>query len=240
MKQISKIPNSMLSGITEGRTSDVLGDLLKVGDYGLGYMDVTYNGNLNDAPFGFLVVSADAPNNFFVQNCFLVTITGSPLSTRKKQILYTFGDNRTAERLYTGTNWTGWSVVFNQANILGTVSQSGGIPTGAIIQRGANANGEFTRFADGTQECRISQMVISDLGTDWLFPMSFSSVPNISGVANTALQSNGEVSPRVLGKNIGNGGYVKLYLLKAVNDNEIIIPRVAGIADVQASGRWYQ
>jgi hypothetical protein len=41
--------------------------------------------------------------------------------------------------------------VYGKSNILGTVSQSSGVPTGAIIQRGSNANGEFVRFADGTQ-----------------------------------------------------------------------------------------
>lgn len=38
--------------------------------------------------------------------------------------------------------WTG--------NILGPVFQSGGIPTGAIIERGSNANGRYTKYADGT------------------------------------------------------------------------------------------
>ena len=42
---------------------------------------------------------------------------------------------------------------FNKANILGTVSQSGGIPTGAVIERGSNANGEYVKFADGTMFC---------------------------------------------------------------------------------------
>ena len=37
--------------------------------------------------------------------------------------------------------------------LLGTVSQSGGVPTGAIIERGSNVNGEYVRFADGTQIC---------------------------------------------------------------------------------------
>jgi hypothetical protein len=40
--------------------------------------------------------------------------------------------------------------LFGQGNILGTVSQSGGVPTGAIIERGSNANGGFVRYADGT------------------------------------------------------------------------------------------
>lgn len=42
---------------------------------------------------------------------------------------------------------------FRRGNILGTVSQSSGVPTGAIIERGSNANGEYVRFADGTQIC---------------------------------------------------------------------------------------
>jgi hypothetical protein len=42
---------------------------------------------------------------------------------------------------------------FRRGNILGTVSQSGGVPTGAIIERGSNANGSYVRLADGTQEC---------------------------------------------------------------------------------------
>jgi len=40
------------------------------------------------------------------------------------------------------------------ADILGTVSQTGGVATGAIIETGTNANGTYTRWADGTQICR--------------------------------------------------------------------------------------
>ena len=41
---------------------------------------------------------------------------------------------------------------FSRSNIVGTVSQSGGVPTGAIIERGSNVNGEYTKYADGTFE----------------------------------------------------------------------------------------
>lgn len=37
--------------------------------------------------------------------------------------------------------------------MVGTVSQSGGVPTGAIVERGSNANGQYVRYADGTQMC---------------------------------------------------------------------------------------
>jgi hypothetical protein len=43
--------------------------------------------------------------------------------------------------------------IYGQGNILGTVSQSAGVPTGAIIERGSNANGEFVKYADGTMIC---------------------------------------------------------------------------------------
>jgi hypothetical protein len=39
---------------------------------------------------------------------------------------------------------------FRRGNILGTVSQSGGVPTGAVIERGSNANGTYLKYADGT------------------------------------------------------------------------------------------
>ena len=39
------------------------------------------------------------------------------------------------------------------AAILGTVSQTGGVPTGAIVEKVVNANGEATKFADGRLIC---------------------------------------------------------------------------------------
>ena len=44
-------------------------------------------------------------------------------------------------------------LVYTRGNILGTVSQSAGVPTGAILEKGSNANGEYVRYADGTQIC---------------------------------------------------------------------------------------
>lgn len=39
------------------------------------------------------------------------------------------------------------------ADIVGTVSQSAGIPSGAIMESGTNSSGTYIRFADGTQIC---------------------------------------------------------------------------------------
>ena len=39
---------------------------------------------------------------------------------------------------------------------LGTVSEDEGVPTGAIIESGSNANGEYIKFANGTMICQKS------------------------------------------------------------------------------------
>ena len=73
--------------------------------------------------------------------------------------------------------------------ILGAVSQSAGIPTGAIIERGSNANGEYVKFADGTLICTMDNTgttipVTSSFGNifvsstqSWTYPSVFISAP---------------------------------------------------------------
>jgi hypothetical protein len=47
----------------------------------------------------------------------------------------------------------GGSQAYVRSNIIATVSQTGGVPTGGIIEQGSNANGSYTKFADGTMIC---------------------------------------------------------------------------------------
>ncbi|MDR5013498.1 hypothetical protein RF663_04445 [Aeromonas veronii] len=44
---------------------------------------------------------------------------------------------------------------YRQGNILGAVSQLLGVPTGAIIESGSNANGEYVKFASGLMICML-------------------------------------------------------------------------------------
>ena len=73
---------------------------------------------------------------------------------------------------------------------VGTVSESSGTPTGDIIQRGTvSGQGEFIRYADGTQICwntGITSSGSSDV--TWTFPVTFASgtLNNIFGIANDA------------------------------------------------------
>jgi hypothetical protein len=82
---------------------------------------------------------------------------------------------------------------YGKTNVLGTVSQASGVPTGAVIERGSNSNGEYVKFADGTMICTFRadgapQAVISSTGSmfqagseiTWNFPSTFIAVPMIS------------------------------------------------------------
>jgi hypothetical protein len=77
--------------------------------------------------------------------------------------------------------FTGLSTM-RAADILGTVSQLAGLPTGAIIERGSNANGEYIRLADGTQIC-MRRIAPVDIGAGsfhlhvWTYPAGFSTLP---------------------------------------------------------------
>jgi hypothetical protein len=58
-------------------------------------------------------------------------------------------------------------------NVLGTVSESGGVPTGSIIERGTNANGDYVRFADGTQICQGRVDTSSSAAVTQTLPAAF-------------------------------------------------------------------
>lgn len=100
----------------------------------------------------------------------------------------------------TGTN--GAFVRFTGANsaamqaIVGTVSQAGGVPTGALLESGTNANGTYVRYADGTQLCTgitNTQVTNTAVVSGWFyngtpctatFAAAFSAAPQIIFNAN--------------------------------------------------------
>lgn len=68
------------------------------------------------------------------------------------------------------------------SDVLGGVSQAGGVPTGAIFQKGSSANGDFTLFASGLGICTYLQAsVVATANTNmtftWSFPAVFSNSP---------------------------------------------------------------
>lgn len=93
--------------------------------------------------------------------------------------------------------------VFGPGNLLGTVSQSAGLPTGAVIEQGSNTQGTFVRFADGTQICTATVDLDIDQAHGPLFwsgvnshpfPLAFASAPTAS--ASLSSRTDGWVNGR--------------------------------------------
>lgn len=94
---------------------------------------------------------------------------------------------------------------YRKGTILGAVSQSGGVPTGAIIEYGSNANGEYIKYADGTMICwadissgslAISTAFLGGFRSDgqtWTFPAEFSDTPKVS-ISPTSLTAFGALT----------------------------------------------
>lgn len=95
------------------------------------------------------------------------------------------------------------------ANILGVVSQAGGVPTGAIMEYGSNANGEYWRYAGGMQICVAQAMALafansSNLLKTWTYPAGFIAPPNVNpqlDLTNYALKIHG-TTKEVYARNI--------------------------------------
>ena len=134
------------------------------------------------------------------------------------------------------------SVFFHRGNILGTVTQSGGVPTGAIVQRGSNANGWFVRFADGTQICWIlRQAAGGDVPAygyttmnDWTYPAAFASAGDVA--INASYHGYGTgffiVGISGIGAAATTGG---MYICNARN----VISTNGGYIYLVAFGRWF-
>lgn len=134
---------------------------------------------------------------------------------------------------------------YRRGNILGSVSQSGGVPTGEIIERGSNANGQFVRFADGTQMCwaelTLSYSSASFCSEIWTYPTAFSMVPKPNGaVTDMSNATPNYASITAVAETPGAG---------TVSSTELRVNRIQGLTNFAsgdtvgvsafAIGRWF-
>lgn len=157
---------------------------------------------------------------------------------------------RMASRTYSYDSgvWGAWASIYNARNIVGGVSQSAGIPTGAIIERGSNANGDYTKFADGTLICRGAGVAYAPgvynvgIGTyGWSFCAStvHCTFPALfAGTANSLSISAGG-GARTDGASIGGIVSVEANTLSSVQLTVWCLDSYDHYIQYAAVGRWY-
>ncbi|MFK9081942.1 hypothetical protein [Pseudomonas neuropathica] len=131
---------------------------------------------------------------------------------------------------------------YKKNNVVGAVSQTSGVPTGAIIEQGTNANGSWTKFADGTMICSgfkdlgsqafpaIGNLFYTGAFSGIAFPLIFVGLPKV----NIGIISSGGLCWVSQGSTFAttsatSGFYV---LSPAANSNGLT-------ATYMAIGRWF-
>jgi len=187
-----------IANLTTSNTDVTAGRALKTGDAGILGPTPGYNdGNLLPNGLGFYCWCMEGSGSVnlpigAVDNWQGIE-SGGPNANRGFTIAAALGRGKLAFRTRSAGVNSAWREIFHTDNILGTVSQSAGIPTGAIIERGSNANGEYVRFADGTQIVHITitgPFTMAAYGSTGIFrgekaitwPATFASTPSVSGV----------------------------------------------------------
>lgn len=110
---------------------------------------------------------------------------------------------------------------------VGTVSESGGVPTGAIIESGSNSNGNYIKYADGTMICHGIASTGSQT-TNINFPATFSATPT----GSYTLKSRSGVFPPNNYLVTTTIGGMSVYFSSVPNASYIYV-------HYMAIGRWY-
>ncbi|MDZ4134948.1 MAG: DUF2793 domain-containing protein [Paracoccaceae bacterium] len=191
------------SAVMQGDADDTAGRLLRVGAFGVGApVSLTGATALQDRALrpGLYAYTTGAtpggPETAVWPHSLLVM--QHPDLRRAFLSLRTTGDS--ALRAWFGAQSSDsgaivWTRLITNETILGAVSQAAGLPTGAIIERASNANGEYVRFADGTQHCTRTDLgaasanladgsLFRSADVVWTFPAAFAAAPVVTGSAD--------------------------------------------------------
>jgi hypothetical protein len=200
----------LISGtaVTQSVDDTTAGRLLKVGDFGLGepgnagtqltaagaadalrgwridrvaVADVaTVGGPAGAAGGTFMTIGYSADN----QHQFYFEVEGAG---RVFQRFFDFG-------------WTLWRLIYTQGSILGTVSQTGGVPTGAVLQGDASAaspaGGYSQRLANGFQQ--VHHVVTSSSSADTTVTFTNAFLAGSSPCVAIASVGDADQRPRIV------------------------------------------
>ncbi len=237
---------ALAGSVTTSSLDTTAGRLVKTGDFGLGTaISLTASDNLNalvtSGLFYNLTGGNCAGNNYPITSAGALTVVARS-ATNVVQKFVSYGGSSTAAgvreftRSYGTAGFGPWVELFHQGTVLGAVSQTAGVPTGRVIERGSNANGEYVRFADGTQICTVTAAAVDATSTSgniymhtnlltWTFPAAFVVAPVVSG--------SGGGTQRWLGFSLPTTTAGSYRVLSSISDTNTYSPRLT------ATGRWF-
>lgn len=183
------------SSLLQTSTTDITaGALLSVGSFGLGSDALTVTDFDALAVTGFYRGTStttgtpiSGTNGWVCEHINYASSNASQVAHRATVV--TTGAHYVRTRV--GGIWGSWETQYSSGNILGTVSMVSGVPTGAVIQSGANANGAYLKFASGDMICTTADRTVTAVNTadgtlfksadfTWTYPSAFIAPPVLS------------------------------------------------------------
>ena len=186
------------TAVTQSATDATSGRLLKVSDFGLGGITLDVSAGAASLPTRFARFDADAntPDGTRWHGMHIQRATsdgqGAQVAIRETGASVMAVRNRGPG---TPGTWSAWNLLYGRTNILATVSQTSGVPTGGLIETGSSANGTWRRFACGLQICWRENLSATNVSTangslfrsasvTWTFPAAFIAAPVVTGQAD--------------------------------------------------------
>lgn len=182
---------------TTSQTDTTNGRALKIGDLGYGLQLTLTETNLDDYPYsGVFLTPTSGVTNYpttggWSQGRHTVECYGS--YNYAVQIMTALsGVNQRWMRYRSSSTWSDWILLYHNENIVGTVSQSSGTPTGAVME--SDSGDDYIRFADGTQICYGNVSGSSSDDVTWTYPKAFSVAPVVIGTSVSVSGGEGSVT----------------------------------------------
>jgi hypothetical protein len=233
-------------GGTGGNTPALARTGLELNLFGIGgqavkqFASVDMDTITENGTFGFSTPSANGPGFSYGT----VTVEARS-STEMSQLAVSVTSDQMAIRRKANGPWEPWVQYLNTGNMVGTVSQVGGVPNGAVLQSSTNASGTWTKYADGTFTCRRRISITTAINTPinggyysgsvvpaQSYPGSFIAMPDFTSVQMT---TDSSTTGWIGGRNSGTVDFwAGCYLME-------LFPRPAQTYNIEyfAVGRWY-
>lgn len=234
------------AAVQSDRLDATPGRLLTVGAFGLGTTAAPAitdaDAALTGGSFAIAMPSPGTPAGATGPGLLSVAALGPDEATQR---LHETATGRVWRRSRAGGIWQGWRREIGQADLLGPVSLSGGLPGGAVFETGETASGRYLRLADGTQIAQLDAALFAQASPErlehvWSFPAPFAQSPQVTATLPGAEADFAGLAPGDIGPLMQETGAASAALR---------LPRAAGaagfaggaqIASVRllAVGRW--
>ena len=147
-------------------------------------------------------------------------------------------------------NVIGSGDLYGRDSILGTVSETAGVPTGAVIESGSNSDGEYTKYADGrviaTALVTVNFNGDIDLDSRRAFDPPVTFLYDFTAVDGGVGSSANVTTLDSAGRDFGNGLIQNFELAGADPGNWVVATLDQATADsgdnnvsLMAIGRWF-